>query len=69
MTVRKAVDLTGSGSTVEEAISSAVDRAGMTIEGITSFDVVQLSGVLDGARITYEAQIRVWFTVRERMHG
>jgi flavin-binding protein dodecin len=69
MAVRKAVDLSGSGSTVEEAVSAALDRAGLTIEGITSFDVVALSGVLDGARITYEAHVRVWFTVRERMHG
>jgi dodecin len=69
MAVRKAVDLSGSGSTVEEAVAAAVDRAGLTLEGITAFDVTQLSGVVDGARITYEVQVRVWFALMERIHG
>ncbi len=69
MAVRKAVDLTGSGRTIEDAIASAVDRAGLTLEAITSFDVVQLSGVVDGAEISYEVQVRVWFTLLEKMHG
>ena len=69
MAVRKAVDLTGTGRTIEDAVASAVDRAGLTLEAITGFDVVQLSGVVDGAQISYEVQVRVWFTLLERMHG
>jgi flavin-binding protein dodecin len=69
MAVRKAVDLTGTGRTIEDAVASAVDRAGLTLEAITSFDVLQLSGVVDGAQISYEVQVRVWFTLMERMHG
>jgi flavin-binding protein dodecin len=67
--VQKAVELTGTGASVEDAVAEAVDRAGLTLEGITGFDVRRVSGSVDGARITWEVQIRVWFTLRERMHG
>jgi len=67
--VQKAVELTGTGNTIEDAIGEAIDRAGLTLEGVTGFEVQHLSGALDGARITYEVQLRVWFTLRERMHG
>jgi flavin-binding protein dodecin len=54
---------------VEEAVAEALDRANMTLEGVTSFDVVSVSGTLDGRRVTYRVQLRVWFTLLERMHG
>jgi flavin-binding protein dodecin len=69
MAVQKAVDLTGTGASVEEAVAEAVDRAGMTLEGVTRFEIVSLSGSAEGGRITYEAQVRVWFTLLERVHG
>jgi flavin-binding protein dodecin len=69
MAVQKAVDLTGSGPSVEEAIAEAVDRAGMTLEGITRFDIVRVGGSVDDGRLTYEAQVRVWFSLLERVHG
>jgi dodecin len=69
MAVQKAVDLVGTGRTIEDAVAEAVDRAGLTLSGITSFDVVQVSGVLDGAEITYQVRLRVWFTLLERVHG
>ena len=69
MAVEKAVDLVGSGPTVEEAVAEALDRAIMTLEGVTSFDVVSVSGTLDGRRVTYRVRLRVWFTLLERMHG
>ena len=69
MAVQKAVDLIGTGTTVEDAIAEAVDRAGLTLEGVRSFDVRRVTGTVDGARITYEVRIRVWFTLLERMHG
>jgi flavin-binding protein dodecin len=67
--VQKAVELTGTGGSIEDAIGEAIDRAGLTLEGITGFEVQRLAGVLDGARISYEVQLRVWFILRERMHG
>jgi len=69
MAVQKAVDLTGTGASVDEAVAEAVDRAGMTLDGLTRFDVVSVSGTLDGRRLTYEAHVRVWFTLLERVHG
>jgi flavin-binding protein dodecin len=67
--VQKAVELTGTGATVEDAVGEALDRARLTLEGITSFDLRQVSGVVEGARTTYQVEIRVWFTLLERMHG
>jgi flavin-binding protein dodecin len=69
MAVQKAVDLIGTGTTVEDAVAEAVDRAGLTLEGIRSFELGAVTGSVDGARITYEVRIRVWFTLLERMHG
>lgn len=68
MAVEKAVELTGTGTNVEEAVQEALDRAGMTLDAITSFEVMQVSGVLDGARITYRVRLTVWFTLLERVH-
>jgi flavin-binding protein dodecin len=67
--VRKAVELTGTGATVEDAVGEALDRARLTLEGITSFELRQVSGVVEGAETTYQVEIRVWFTLLERMHG
>ena len=69
MAVEKAVELTGTGTTVEEAVSEALDRAALTLEAITAFDVEQVSGVLDGSRVTYRVRLKVWFTLLERVHG
>jgi flavin-binding protein dodecin len=69
MAVQKAVELTGSGPSIQDAVAEAVDRAGLTLEGITRFEVTRLAGVVDGAEVTYEVELRVWFTLRERMHG
>ena len=69
MAVQKAVDLIGAGASIDEAVGEALDRAGMTLDGLTRFDVVSVSGSLDGRRLTYEAHVRVWFTLLERVHG
>lgn len=69
MPVQKAVELSGSGTTIEEAVSEALDRASLTLQGITGFDIREVSGDVDGSRVTYRVQLRVWFTLLERMHG
>ena len=69
MAVQKAVELTGTGVTVEDAVGEALDRARLTLEGITSFELRRVSGVVEGARTTYQVELRVWFTLLERMHG
>lgn len=69
MSVQKAVDLIGTGDTIQEAMTEALDRARMSLEGITSFEVQKISGELDGAGTAFRVELRVWFTLLERMHG
>jgi flavin-binding protein dodecin len=69
MTVQKAVELIGTGDSVQDAVTEALDRARLTLEGITSFEVTRISGSLEGAVTEYRVELRVWFVLRERMHG
>jgi flavin-binding protein dodecin len=69
MSVQKAIDLTGSGETIQDAVSQALDRARLSVEGITSFEVERISGVVEESSTTYQVEIKVWFTLLERMHG
>jgi flavin-binding protein dodecin len=50
-------------------VTEALDRARLSLEGITSFEVQRISGVLDGSGTSYRVELRVWFTLLERMHG
>jgi flavin-binding protein dodecin len=67
--VEKAVDLVGTGASIEDAVGEALDRAELTLEGVTSFDVVDVSGVFQESRVVYRVRLRVWFTLLERVHG
>ena len=69
MSVQKAVELIGTGDSVQDAVAEALDRARMSLEGITGFEVTRISGVVDGATTEYRVEMRVWFVLRERMHG
>jgi flavin-binding protein dodecin len=69
VTVEKAVELIGTGDSVQDAVAEALDRARMSLEGITGFEVSRISGVVDGAATEYRVEMRVWFVLRERMHG
>ena len=69
VTVQKAIELIGTGDTIQDAVTEALDRARLTLEGITSFEVQRISGVLDGSATTYQVELRIWFTLLERMHG
>ena len=69
VTVEKAVELIGTGDSVQDAVTEALDRARLTLEGITGFEVTRISGAVDGAATEYRVELRVWFVLRERMHG
>ena len=69
MPVQKALDLAGEGGSIEEAVQEALDRAGMTLEGVTSFRVTEISGEVQDGRLVYRVELRIWFTLLERMHG
>jgi flavin-binding protein dodecin len=69
VTVQKAIELIGTGDSIQDAVTEALDRARLTLEGVTGFDVQRISGALEGARTVYRVELRVWFTLLERMHG
>ena len=69
MSVQKAIDLVGTGTSIQEAVGEALDRARLTLEGITSFEVAKFSGVVGDAEVEYQVELRVWFTLMERLHG
>ena len=54
MTVQKAIELIGTGDSIQDAVTEALDRAQLTLEG---------------SRTVYRVELRVWFTLLERMHG
>jgi flavin-binding protein dodecin len=68
MSVQKAVELIGTGDSIQDAVTEALDRARLSLEGITSFDVQHISGVLDETGTSYRVELRVWFTLLERLH-
>jgi flavin-binding protein dodecin len=68
MTVQKAVDVRGEGATLEAAVEEALDRAALTLEGITAFHVRHMRGTLDSGRPLYQVEVRVWFTLLDRFH-
>ncbi len=67
--MQKAVELTGTGTSVEDAVTEALDRAGLTLQGITSFEVRRVAGSVEGSRVTWQVEVRVWFTLLEPVHG
>ena len=69
VSVQKAVELVGTGPSIQDAVDEALDRARMTLDGITSFEMANVTGVVDGASVEYRVELRVWFTLLERMHG
>ena len=69
MAVQKAVELTGTGTTVEDAVQEALDRAESTLEGITSFQVGEITGSVQDGRTVFRVELRVWFTLLDRLHG
>lgn len=69
MAVQKAVDLIGTGDTIQDAVVEALDRALLTLSGVESFEVRAISGTLRDGRPGYRVRLRIWFTLLEQMHG
>lgn len=68
MVVEKSLELTATGDTIEAAVTEAVDRAGLTLDGITAFEVLHVAGTVTDGRITYRVRVRIDFTLLERFH-
>lgn len=68
MAVEKSIDLTATGSTIEEAVEEAVHRASLTLKGLTSFEVERVEGIIDGGEVSYRVLVRVAFQIKEQLH-
>ena len=68
MAVEKSIDLSATGSTIDEAVSQAIHRAGLTIQGLTTFEVLSIQGTVQKDGVAYKVLVRVWFVVKERVH-
>ncbi len=68
MSVEKSIDLTATGSTIEEAVGSAVHRASLTLKGLTSFEVERIEGLVQGGEVVYRVLVRVSFQIKEQVH-
>ena len=68
MAVEKSIDLSATGSTIDEAVSQAIHRAGLTIQGLTTFEVLSIQGTVQEDGVAYKVLVRVWFVVKERVH-
>ena len=68
MSVEKSIDLTATGSSIEEAVASAVHRASLTLKGLTSFEVERIEGLVEGGEVVYRVLVRVSFQNKEQVH-
>ena len=68
MAVEKSIDLSATGSTIDEAVAQAIHRASLTIQGLTTFEVRSIEGTVQEDGVAYKVLVRVWFVVKERVH-
>jgi flavin-binding protein dodecin len=68
MAVEKSIDLTATGPTIEEAVAEAVDRASLTLRGVSSFEVERIEGIVENGEISYKILVRVSFIIKEHVH-
>ena len=68
MSVEKSIDLTATGSTIEDAVASAVHRASLTLKGLTSFEVERIEGLVENGEVVYRVLVRVSFQIKEQVH-
>jgi flavin-binding protein dodecin len=68
MSVEKALDLTATAPSIEEAVAQAIHRASLTLQGLTTFEVKSINGnVVDGEPM-FRVEVRVNFIIKERLH-
>jgi flavin-binding protein dodecin len=70
--ITKTIRLSGSSErSIEDAISTVLGRAALTLSDIRSFRVVDVSGAVSdsGVPSEYRVKLDITFTVRESVHG
>jgi flavin-binding protein dodecin len=68
VSVEKSIDLTATGSSIEEAVAEAVHRAGLTLQGLTNFEIERIEGVIEDDEIAYRVLVRISFVIKEQIH-
>ncbi|HEY7876162.1 MAG TPA: dodecin family protein [Actinomycetota bacterium] len=68
MSIEKSIDLTATGASIEEAVAQAIDRASLTLKGVSGFEIERVDGLVDGGEITYRVLVRVSFVIKEQLH-
>lgn len=68
MAVEKSIDLTATGSSIEDAVAEAVHRASLTLKGLTSFEVERIDGTIENGEVSYRVLVRVAFVIKEQIH-
>lgn len=69
MAVEKSIDLTATGPTIDAAVAEAVNRATLTLSGVSSFEVERIEGlVAEDGEIAFKVLVRVTFAIKERIH-
>ena len=68
--VEKTIELTGSAATsIEDAVSLAVARAAVTINGIYQIQVTDITALVeDGMVARWKVKIKATFPVKDRVH-
>ncbi len=63
--VYKSIELTGSSETsIEDAVRTALDRAGKTIRNMRWFEVVETRGYMEDNKVAYwQVTVKIGFTV------
>ncbi|MGH7963048.1 MAG: dodecin family protein, partial [Candidatus Binatia bacterium] len=68
--IEKTIELTGSSATsIEEAVSLAVARAAVTINGIYQVQLTDISAMVEeGTVARWKVKINATFPVKDRVH-
>jgi flavin-binding protein dodecin len=68
--VEKTITLTGiSTNSIEDAVSLAVARAAVTIEGIRRVQIIDVGASVENGAVTdWRVKVQITFTVQDRLH-
>ncbi|MGH7865944.1 MAG: dodecin family protein [Candidatus Binataceae bacterium] len=68
--VEKTIELTGiSANSIEDAVQLAVTRAGVTISGIHSAQVIDVGATVEASKITrWRVKVKLTFMVKDQLH-
>ena len=69
--VYRVIEITGSSaSSIEDAIQTAVTRAGRTLRNLRWFEVIQTRGHLEAGKIQhYQVTLKIGFTIDDTTIG